>query len=69
MPMDYIKKMKKTYSQFLAEKIELWASLGIKSEHWDKLLVAILPALIRELKAEVRKKRKVEQKDKKGKYA
>jgi len=48
-----------SYSQFLAEKIELWSSKGITSENWDRLLIAILPVLIRELrKAQAEKRSK-----------
>lgn len=51
----------KSYSQFLSEKIALWADMGVKSENWDRLLIAILPVLVRQLKSEQSKK-KVEDK-------
>jgi len=47
---------KRRYSQFLAEKFETWARHGRNSDHWDRLLLAITPVIMQELRKEIKRK-------------
>lgn len=48
--------MKKNYSEFLVDKLASWAELGIKNDHWDRLLIAISPVMIKEIRKAVKEK-------------